>query len=367
MANPFDDAEVIQLPEWYDTSCVIILGDTGLGKSTIVNLCTGNDAPCGSTAEAVTRVNKIYDDILNGEKHPKWMDTVGLNDTSKESGFFIFQKFLQELKNQNIASVHAIIWTITPSMREKREFDEQVTQIEAIFKGIDLNEKNVNKVDIWKNVILLCEKSFKDKQSFQGAKAAIKAKTTSESIDGIPCIQMGDFRDDDGKVRLDGREANKTRDLIMEAIQNMSSPISLNFKTMVCRDCGQIDDPRLMLLNCHWKPEKKWKIPPRLRTMGKYMSYLCQPNLMICANEQCLNDKHKRSKWSKKKWYGGWNYTEGNYKRCAIVRMIGKLEVTTTVPIDSANQMLFKDRHNLEELVVQSSTNCCSVTAERTR
>ena len=110
-------------------------------------------------------------------------------------------------------------------------------------------------------------KSFKGKQSFQGAKAAIKAKTASESIDGIPCIQMGDFSDDEGKVRLDGREAIKTRDLIMEAVKNMTSPISLNFKTMVCRDCGQIDDPRLMILSCHWKPEKKWKVPPSLYTL----------------------------------------------------------------------------------------------------
>ena len=149
MANPFDDAEAIQLPEWYQTSCIIILGDTGLGKSTIVNLCTGNQAPCGSTPEAVTRINKVYDDLLNGDKYPKWMDTVGLNDTSKESGFLIFQRFLQELKNQNISSVHAIIWTITPSMREKREFDEQVTQIEAIFKGINLNENVEDKNDLF--------------------------------------------------------------------------------------------------------------------------------------------------------------------------------------------------------------------------
>lgn len=356
MAKPLDDAEVIHLPDWYETSCVIILGDTGLGKSTILNLCTRNQAPTGSTAEAVTRVNKIYDDMTNGEKYPKWMDTVGLNDTSKECGFLVFQKFLQELQNQNISSVHAIIWAITPSMREKKEFDEQVTQIEAIFKGINLNEKVEDTVDIWRNVILLCEKSFKDKQSFQGAKAAIKAKTTSESIDGIETIQMGDFRDDEGKIKLDGMEAIKTRDLIFQAVKKMSSPIRLNFKTMVCRDCGQIDDPRLMLLNCHWKPEKKWKVPPR--TMGKYMSYLCNPNQMLCGNEQCLNDKHKRSKWSKKKWHGGWIYTEGDYKSCAIIRMIGKLEVTSSVPIDSANQMLFKDCHNLEEIYVKKSSNC---------
>merc|ERR1712150_54754 len=108
------------------------------------------------------------------------------------------------------------------------------------------------------------------------------------------------------------------------------------------------------MLNCHWKPEKKWKEPPKMggcgQNFGKYMSYLCQKNKMICANDHCINEKHKRAKWSKKNWYGKWDYTQGDFKTCAVVRMIGNLEVTTTVPIDSAKEMKFKDRHNLEEL-----------------
>ena len=357
MANPFDDPETIELPDWYQNSCVVILGDTGLGKSTIVNLCTGNNAACGSTAEAVTRKNTVYDDILHGAKFPKWMDTIGLNDASNEnSSFLIFQKFLQALKEQNITAVYAIIWAITPSMRETKDFDDQASKIEAIFRNININDdvNSESKTDIWKNVILLCEKSFKDKQSFQGAKAAIKAKTASECVDNIPCIQMADFRDDGDQVNLKSTEAIRTRDKITESLRNISSPISLNFKNMVCLDCGQINDPRLMALYCHWKPEKKWKEPPKMGGCcpyrGKYFTYLRQKDTLVCANKDCLNDKQKRSKWAKKKWNGSWICTEGNFEKCAVVRRIGKLEVTTSVRIDNASEIRFKEQHNLAEL-----------------
>ena len=98
-------------------------------------------------------------------------------------------------------------------------------------------------------------------------------------------------------------------------ILNASVPwyIWLNFHTKSYIGCG-------VSLQGKWrsnKPEKKWKIPPRLRSMGEYMSYLCQPNQMICANEQCLNDKHKRScnlwccSWSRRKLFS--NDTFGVY------------------------------------------------------
>lgn len=366
MANPFGDDEVIPLLDWYENSCVIILGDTGLGKSTLINLCTGSDATTGTAPEAVTRKNRIYDDTIHGDKYPKWMDTVGLNDKDslKDTNFLVFQQFLRELKDNKISTVHAIIWAINASMREKKEFDEQATQIEAIFKRVDTNRKSVDKVDIWTNVILLCEKSFiKGENSFQGAKAAIKSMTASESTDKITCIQMEDFgRDGDGKTLLDSDTAKRTRDTIMEALRHISSPIYLNFRNMVCLDCGQVDDPRLMMLNCHWEREKKWKVRPKVGCFGgncrEYMRYLREKNTMVCANAKCLNTKGDRAKWSKKKCNGRWKYTQGEYKTCAVVCMIGELEVTPTVAVEqmNKNEIKLKERHNL---VPANPDGCC--------
>ena len=374
MANPFGDEEVIPLTsfrrkssnqvevqgkwsgDWYEKSCVIILGDTGLGKSTMVNLCTGNEASTGRTPEAITKVNQIYTDNLHGPKYPKWMDTVGLNDTSDDPNFLVFQRFLRELKSEGVTSVHAIIWAISPNIREKKEFKAQATQIEAIFKGVDIHEKAVNKVDIWKNVILLCEKSFKEKLSFQGAKAAIRKY--SGCADNVKCVQMSDFgADENGKTRLDSNEAKRTRDALMEALGDLTSPIYLNFKTMICRDCGQIDDPRLMMLKCHWQPEKKWQKAPSMCSCGQYIKYMFQADKLVCANENCLKPGGNRASWSKPSCNCCWKYTNGDYKTCAVVRMIGNLKVgNLEVGDDTANQIKFKERHNLEEV---DSDSCC--------
>ena len=245
--NPFDEEEVLPLKEisssdlekppgkwsgdWYEKSCVIILGDTGLGKSTLVNLCTGSDAPSGKSPEAITKWNKLYVDNRHGPKYPKWMDTIGLNDTSDDSNFLLFQRFLRTLQEGCIESVHAIIWVFSPCVREKREIKEQATQIEAILQTWGVNEKDSSKMDIWRNVILLCEKSFQDELSFQGAK--VVAKKYSESAEKLQCIQMGNFgKDSNGKIRLDSEEATCVHNSLMEALGSISNPVDLNFKMM---------------------------------------------------------------------------------------------------------------------------------------
>jgi hypothetical protein len=339
--------------DWYLTSCIIILGDTGLGKSTILNLCTGNNAETSNEAEHSTKRNKIYNDVTHGSNYPKWMDTVGLNDTRDEPNFTVFQDFLRKMKQRNLTSVHAIIWAVSPNIRGKRVYHEQALQIETIFKGIDANQKDNEEVDIWKNVILLCEKSFRGERSFQGAKDAIKQ--FSKSGDNIRCVQMEDFGiDEEGKAILHSEEAIRTRDLLMTALGDIQSPIYLYLKNnMVCRDCGQTGDPRLMDLKCHWKPEKKWNKAPNMFDCGNYMEYMSDKNKLVCGNEQCFNSRMDRSAWSKKACFG-WKYTEGNYRTCADVLMLGSLNITRSVSVAnetmSGNEIKFKTRHNLEEM-----------------
>ena len=370
--NPFDEEEALPLkdtspPEllkppgewsgdWYEKSCVIILGDTGLGKSTLVNLCTGSDAPNGKSPEAVTKWNKIYVDNRHGPKYPKWMDTVGLNDTSDESNFLVFQRFLRTLQEGSIEFVHAIIWAFPPCVREKREINEQATQIEAILQTWGVNEKDSKKIDVWQNVILLSEKSFQEELSFQGAKAA--AKKYSESSEKMQCIQMGNFgKDPNGKIKLDSQEANHVRNSIMEALGNISNPVDLNFKTMICRDCGQKDDPRLMVPRCHWKSEKKWKKPPKLYYCCEYIQYLFTKKKLVCANPQCVNPRGNRSRWSKKRCNCCWKYSNGDYNTCAVVSMIGDLDIGDSMGVKRSYEMKRKECHKLEEV---DTGACCS-------
>ena len=74
---------------------------------------------------------------------------------------------------------------------------------------------------------------------------------------------------------------------------------------------------------------------------GKYFTYLRQKDALVCANKDCLNNKQKRAKWAKKNWHGAWVCTEGDFENCAVVRRIGKLEVTTSVHIDNATSSSF--------------------------
>ena len=55
---------------------------SGLGKSTILNLCTGNQAPTGSTAEAVTRVSIESTD----SKGVNWF-TIGVSPNIIDASF----------------------------------------------------------------------------------------------------------------------------------------------------------------------------------------------------------------------------------------------------------------------------------------
>ena len=67
------------LGNWYEKSCVLLFGDTGLGKSTLLNLVTGHSIQTGDGANGTTEENAIYNNKLHPER-PKWMDTVGLNE-----------------------------------------------------------------------------------------------------------------------------------------------------------------------------------------------------------------------------------------------------------------------------------------------
>ena len=86
---------------------MLLFGYTGVGKSTILNLVTGNDAQTGGSPNGTTEENKIYIDELHGAR-PKWMDTVGLHDASAgQDPFTVPQSHLEKLKEYNVEYIHA--------------------------------------------------------------------------------------------------------------------------------------------------------------------------------------------------------------------------------------------------------------------
>ena len=64
--NPFEGQEEEevdgQVPNFHPNSCIIVLGTTGRGKTTTMNLYTGNTADTGDASHSTTKTNKIYHD-----------------------------------------------------------------------------------------------------------------------------------------------------------------------------------------------------------------------------------------------------------------------------------------------------------------
>ena len=66
VGNPFEGQEEEevdgQVPNFHPNSCIIVLGTTGRGKTTTMNLYTGNTADTGDASHSTTKTNKIYHD-----------------------------------------------------------------------------------------------------------------------------------------------------------------------------------------------------------------------------------------------------------------------------------------------------------------
>ena len=334
------------LGNWYEKSCVLLFGDTGLGKSTLLNLVTGHSIQTGDGPNGTTEENAIYNDKLHPER-PKWMDTVGLNEARyNEDPYVVYQTYLKMLKKENIEYIHAIIWVIPVSEKNTSTIKKQAVYIQSLFESFGETRQK----DVWKNVILVCRGTF-TKNDFQGAHAAITEilKDNGKRAKEMVCINMLPFDvGDDQKPNLDCDTAQKVRFRIEEALRGIEKPLSLDFCDMICLDCGQNDDPRLMDNHCHLGQdiiEEKWcctKLTNRK---------------IVCKNENCKTENKQRSEWRRRKVGDAIKYNDVDYKNCALVEKIGNMrEQTPNMP-----SYLLKEKHNLVNpyVLTQERFQCC--------
>ena len=335
------------LGNWYEKSCVLLFGDTGLGKSTLLNLVTGHSIQTGDGANGTTEENAIYNDKLHPER-PKWMDTVGLNEARyNEDPFDVYQTYLRMLKTENIEYIHAIIWVIPISEKNTSNIQKQAVYIQSLFESFGETRQK----DVWKNVILVCRGTF-NRNDFKGALAAITEilKDNGKRAKEMVCINMLPFDvGDDQKPNLDCDTAQKVRFRIEEALGGIEKPLSLDFCDMICLDCGQKDDPRLMDNHCHLGQdiiEEKWcctKLTNRK---------------IVCKNENCKTENKQRSEWRRRKVGDAIKYNDVDYKNCALVEKIGNMRVQ----MPSMPSYLMKEKHNLvdpDHLTQDRFHYCC--------
>ena len=109
-------------PNFRKNSCIVVLGTTGRGKTTTMNLFTGNKEPTGNASHSTTKANRLYGDLLpehevraEGVGYPVWLDTVGLDESDADvTNGDLVRSYLRVLQCFKIEWVHAVVWCITP-------------------------------------------------------------------------------------------------------------------------------------------------------------------------------------------------------------------------------------------------------------
>ena len=145
------------VPNFHPNSCIVVLGTTGRGKTTTVNLYTGNSAETGSASHSTTRASGIYHQQMSGAgaeaegrvHWPVWLDTVGLDESDATvTNSDLVRSYLRLLQATRIQWLHAIIWCITPEDKKLQHLKDQAQVIKLFGRKSQ---------SIWKNVIIIAK------------------------------------------------------------------------------------------------------------------------------------------------------------------------------------------------------------------
>ena len=158
-SNSNDSVDFTQepTPNFHPNSCIVVLGTTGRGKTTTVNLYTGNRAETGSASHSTTRASGLYHQQMSrghpGEGSrvhwPVWLDTVGLDESDATvSNSDLVRSYLRLLQATRIQWLHAIIWCITPEDKKLQHLKDQAQVIKLFGRKSQ---------SIWKNVIIIAK------------------------------------------------------------------------------------------------------------------------------------------------------------------------------------------------------------------
>jgi len=235
-------------------SCVLVLGSTGTGKSTLISFCTGEAVNVsGGTNECTLDIKAYTDRALEGS--PFWIDSVGFDGTDTErSDEEAFQYVLKFLQDNNISNLIGILWTVNPDNRESARLQEQARLINK-FK-----ERT-----IWQNVIIVVKKSTGEPDRDAAGAIAAASRNDGESMkvlgyslveeldDNAKEFWLRQSKEDRNKMGIMTRE--EARSLIFETMETLPPKLKVVFKNSKCYDCGVVSDRRLFPLSCHTSKE----------------------------------------------------------------------------------------------------------------
>jgi len=135
-------------------SCVLVVGTTGTGKTSTVNIFTGNNLLVGDTAQAVTAGTVAVEDKLHPGA-PVWVDSPGWSDTEGRSDMLVFKELLRHMQDNKLYRLKAVVWCVLPQPRMDALLQAQARFIEMFSQGGKSGT-------IWTNVLIICKGKARD-------------------------------------------------------------------------------------------------------------------------------------------------------------------------------------------------------------
>lgn len=233
-------------------SCVLVVGTTGTGKTSTVNIYTGSNLRTGDSAQAVTGCTVTVEDKLHPGA-PGWIDNPGWADTEGRPDSLVFKELLRHMQNNQMYSVKAVVWCVLPQPRMD-------AMLQAQAKFIDMFTMEGDKGKIWSNVLILCKGKLSQKASedCQGAVTAAK-KVYVHAAPHTMGYQFADpevVKETTETLRRDNLRMlteDEIRAQLEAKLAAMPPCLQVVFANQQCRACGQTGDPRLMEDICHRK------------------------------------------------------------------------------------------------------------------
>ena len=180
-------------------SCVICVGSTGTGKSTLIKIMTGANVETSSRADSVTKTSSVYSKkkgFLSQDKKPLqyWIDTQGWEDSDIEKqDNQIFKDIFQCLWDSEMTEISGIVWNINPNERATDTLQRQARltliiiestlnhhsskesfKIFGMIVKVRLIQRLSNKVEnVWSRVVIICKKIHEPDLPFQVHKMVV--------------------------------------------------------------------------------------------------------------------------------------------------------------------------------------------------
>jgi len=231
-------------------SCVVVVGTTGTGKTSTINIYTGSDLKVGEGAQSVTGNTIAVEDKLHADA-ARWIDNPGWSDSDGRSDNLVFKELLSHMQQNDLPMVKAVVWCVLPQPRMD-------STLQAQAKFIDMFTDKSDKGKIWANVVIVCKGKLA-KTAYEDCQGARMAAKNAYVLADPKCLGY-EFASEEvlegatEKLRKESLRALTREEIRIElekTFTDLPPCVQVVFSNQRCRACGQTGDPRLMEDKCH--------------------------------------------------------------------------------------------------------------------